>query len=84
MIKTYKCDPCDYVFEFNHHPKDQVAECDKCKSTVLTRIPDGGISFSTIIPDYPGAKKLKAGYVHKFVNKPAEKAYVSVPSTILS
>lgn len=39
----------------------------------------GGRSFHTIIPMYPGSKRLKAGYVHNYVNRPAEKVSVSVP-----
>jgi hypothetical protein len=35
------------------------------------------------VPDYPGAKRLKAGHIHRFQNRPAETSYVTVPSTIL-
>jgi len=32
------------------------------------------------VPTYPGAKRRKAGYVHQYVNRPAEKVSVSVPN----
>jgi hypothetical protein len=35
--------------------------------------------MAVIVPDYPGAHRRKAGYVHKYVNRPAERATVSVP-----
>lgn len=37
--------------------------------------------MSVIVPDYPGAQRRKAGYVHKYVNRPAERTTVSVPQS---
>lgn len=83
MIKSYMCETCHNEFDFHHHPSDEVAVCPKCDSNVLQRVINGGAVFKVIVPDYPGAKRLKAGHIHRFQNRPAETSYVTVPSTIL-
>lgn len=77
-LQAYKCRGCGQSYEFTHHPSDEPNICPHCGS------PDadlelGGRSFSTIVPDYPGAHRRKAGYVHKYVNRPADRPSVSVP-----
>jgi hypothetical protein len=62
---------------------DDVALCTSCgkqagdKDELL-----GGKSNVITVPMYPGAKKIKAGYVHQHGDRPAEKGSVSVPTKV--
>jgi len=46
--------------------------CDACNNPMERKHP-APRTFSTIVPTYTGSAKYKAGYVHKHVNRPAEK-----------
>jgi len=81
-LNDYECTRCNTVYEYLLHGEDKTPICPKCASTEHRLEFVGGHQFKTIIPTYPGAKKRKAGYVHNYTNKPAEKAYISVPKKI--
>lgn len=49
--------------------------CPKC-SVFMTRLMNAPRMFTTIIPMYPGSKRFKAGYIHQFANRPAEKTQI--------
>lgn len=77
ILRDYTCTVCDETHELLV-AKDEVPACPTCKSTALNSHPGGNL-FNKIIPTYPGSAKLKAGYAHKHVNRPAEKISVTVP-----
>lgn len=82
LLQNYTCLDCGTSYEFLHHPADEPAVCPACGSHHAEPQLQGGHIFTTIVPTYPGAKAHKAGYVHQYVNRPAEKISVSVPQDI--
>jgi len=48
-------------------------QCDACGTTMEIIFKKAPVTFSTIVPDYPGSKKLKAGYIHTHGDRPATK-----------
>ncbi len=77
-LQAYICGNCASSYEFTHIPHDEPAVCPFCGSN-NAELQLGGKTFAVIVPTYPGAMRRKAGYVHKFANRPAEKIAVSVP-----
>jgi hypothetical protein len=77
-LQSYVCRKCRSLYEFTHIPNDELAVCPTCGSNAA-ELQLGGTSFHVIVPTYPGAMRRKAGYVHRFANRPAEKIAVSVP-----
>lgn len=51
----------------------EVLKCTTCDSTMKKVFKKAPVTFGTIIADYPGAKKIKAGYVHTHADRPATK-----------
>ena len=47
--------------------------CDACGEAMEIIFKKAPVMFSTIVPDYPGSKKIKAGYVHTHGDKSATK-----------
>lgn len=76
MLKLYdfECTKCKHVFEALVEGVDgQPDRCPECNFTALFHKCAGFPAImSTIIPSYPGSKKLKAGYQHTHA-RPAEK-----------
>lgn len=77
-LQSYRCRDCQADYEFMHHPSDEKASCPSCGSN-SAELQLGGVTLTTIIPVYPGAKRFKAGYQHTHADFPAEKGSVSVP-----
>lgn len=54
--------------------------CPKCEARMelCLGVPGSGSTSipTATIPDYPGSRRRKAGYQHKYVNRPAEKTQV--------
>jgi hypothetical protein len=78
-MHDYKCDTCDKVFE-ECVPLDPVTgkcppvlPCKYCTGVARIIYLSAPKIFGTIVPDYPGAKKQKAGYVHTHGDRPATK-----------
>lgn len=80
-IHDYAC-PCGNKFEFMTMAAGETVHCPICDSDAVDVVLSGGTVFGTIVPDYPGAKKIKAGYVHTHADRPAEKSSVSVPRKV--
>jgi putative FmdB family regulatory protein len=78
MLKLYDfhCDACKHVFEALVRNETE-QPCEACGSTAQRLMP-GGHSFTTIIPDYPGSKKLKAGYQHSHADRPKTPGKIQV------
>lgn len=77
-MQDYTCRGCGKVYEYLLHGKNDTVTCPSCSSRDAAPIP-GGRTFSVIVPMYPGAKKIKAGYIHSHGDRPREKISVSVP-----
>ena len=78
MLNGYQCCVCASSFEFLRMTDAEALACPNCGSTD-NELQLGGRTFPRIVPMYPGAKRRKAGYVHQYVNRPAEGFSVSVP-----
>lgn len=78
MLRDYTCRGCGAQFEYTSMGADDPAVCPSCGSSEVTPHVGGNL-FHTIVPSYNGSQKQKAGFVHKFANRPAEKVSVSVP-----
>jgi hypothetical protein len=76
MLKhfNFECQSCSNEFsDYVEGVDGQPEACPACeKSEGFKKLSSGWSSPTTIIVDYPGSKRLKAGYVHQY-NRPAEK-----------
>lgn len=70
----FECVRCGRVFgDLVKFTEDLPEECPYCGATgAFKRLVSTPQVLSTIVPDYPGAKKRKAGYQHTH-NRAAEK-----------
>ena len=79
MLKAhdFKC-VNDHVFDDLVNDADPAPTCPTCGAQSEKCISAGHV-FGTIIPKYPGSDRHTAGGIHKHINRPAEKTYVTVP-----
>lgn len=76
-IYDFTCPDCGHTVEQINTIAEAEAgvKCPECDA-VMERAVGAPHTFTTIIPMYPGSKQHKAGYVHQFGNRPAEKTQV--------
>lgn len=76
LLFDFRCQTCDQVFEssFKHGNPNPDCSC----GGATTRLMAAPKVFSTIIPDYPGSKKKKAGYVHSHADRPKTEGRIQV------
>ncbi len=81
MLKMfdYGCDVCGHQFEALVQEGADVV-CPECQESPATRRATGGHIFTVIKATSLTSKKYKAGHVHNFKNRPAEKISVQVPA----
>ena len=88
-VYDFKCPKCGHVFEdqivFEDDPPEY--KCGMCglehnEEVILERLMPAPHMLETIVPTYPGSKKLKAGHVHKFKNRPAEKTQIGYGGSV--
>jgi len=79
ILDDYICPTCAREEKDLLVARDETPRCPECDAA-LVKIPARGHLFGTIIPDYPGARRRKAGYVHQYVNRPATKKQVGYGS----
>ena len=72
-LSDYGCD-CGNIEEHLAEPNENV-RCTKC-GLLMARILGAPHIFTTIVPTTRTSKRLKAGYVHKYANRPATKTQV--------
>jgi len=76
-VYDYQCPDCGAVREnVLVENENEVVECD-CGATMTRQHPAPNM-LEKIIPTYPGSERRKAGYAHKYVNRPATKTQVGV------
>ncbi|MBA2708687.1 MAG: hypothetical protein H0U59_12855 [Gemmatimonadaceae bacterium] len=80
IMHDFHCDQCNLDFEDLVQSDEKKTPC-VCGATA-DRVMSAPKMFQEIVPTTLTSKKLKAGYVHHFNNKPAEKISVSVPRAI--
>ena len=75
MFKTFdfQCE-CGHIQEAMVE-KDDIVYCECCKKR-MNKILSAPTIFHKIVPTYPGSQQHKAGYAHKYVNRPAEKTQI--------
>lgn len=76
----YICGSCAHQFEALADEATAVA-CESCGHAPTDRRVSGGHLFTVIKATTNTSKRYKAGYVHKFQNRPAEKLSMQVPAT---
>jgi len=81
MLKMfdYGCAACGHQFETLVRDDAEV-ECPECHESPATRRATGGHIFTVITATSRTSKKYKAGYVHNYQKRPAEKISVQVPA----
>lgn len=72
-LHDFKCTKCKYTQEEVVPATTDNIVCDHCGSVSEKVFLQSAKQLTTIIPDYPGCKKKKAGYVHSHGDKPATK-----------
>ncbi len=71
-MHDFECPKCGQELE-ELVKQDEVLRCSACGVKMKMVFKEAPKLFSTIVPDYPGAKKIKAGYVHTHADRPATK-----------
>jgi len=79
-LYDYECLDCDIHFEAIVRFDGPPPLC-SCGSAHTHRLPPAPKMFGTIVPDYPGAKKKKAGYVHSHADRPKTPGKIQVGYT---
>lgn len=74
----YECAVCAHQFEALL-PEGAEATCPQCHESPAGRRATGGHLFTVITPTTLTSKRYKAGYVHKYQKRAAEKTSVQVP-----
>lgn len=83
-VFDYQCPQCDTVHEnvMVTAGEENAMPCDDCSTekqlVLMEKLIGASKQFEKIIPTYPGSKRRKAGYQHKYVNRPASKTQVGV------
>ena len=81
LVYDYVCPKCEHE-QLNVIVKyAEEVRCEKC-DTVLTRQHPSPNIFTTIVPTHTDSQRLKAGYVHKFGNRPATKTQVGYGGSV--
>jgi len=71
-MHDFECPHCG--LEIEEIVKDgEMVGCSACGEIMTKVFKNPPKLFDTIIPDYPGAKKNKAGYIHTHGDRPATK-----------
>jgi hypothetical protein len=79
-IYDFNC-TCGHVLTNALAKLDEEVLCEKCGKP-MTREMGAPHTFTSIIPTYPGSAKFKAGYVHKFGNRPATKTQIGYGGSV--
>ena len=71
----YRCtdEECGHVEESIEDSETIVITCSECGGESHRFFGEAPKIFNTIVPDYPGSKKFKAGYIHTHGDKPKTK-----------
>jgi hypothetical protein len=77
----YRCRRCTAEFEFLHVAVTEPVMCPACGAGDVEAQLAGGHCFRVIQATSRTSKKFKAGWVHQYQNRPAEKVSISVPAT---
>lgn len=79
-MREFQCEDCGTIREDLVESHEDHLPCLNCagKMVPCLGVPGGGSTSipTATVPDYPGAHRRKAGYQHKYVNRPAEKTQV--------
>jgi putative FmdB family regulatory protein len=75
----YGCAACGHEFEALVEGDNEI-ECPECHESPATRRATGGHIFTVITATSLTSKRYKAGYVHNFQKRPAEKISMQVPA----
>lgn len=72
-MHDFECTKCTYTEEEIVPPGAETINCASCGGVSKKVFLQSAILLTTIIPDYPGCKKKRAGYVHTHGDKSATK-----------
>jgi transcription initiation factor TFIIIB Brf1 subunit/transcription initiation factor TFIIB len=77
VVYDYQCPNCNQVKEnvlIDTNEEEEI-RCDDCDVVMDKQQPAPSTPTATV-PTYPGSQRHKAGYVHKFGNRPATKTQI--------
>lgn len=75
-LHDFKCPSCETIFEEHVPVGFHQCPCPDCGATadkVYVKMPN---TIKEFVVDYPGSKRLKAGYIHSHGDRPATKTQV--------
>ncbi len=70
-LYDYKCSKCAHIEEDICPAGTKTIECEKCWETSARFFGSAPAYLTTIIPSYPGCKKVRAGYIHSHGDRPS-------------
>lgn len=76
-VYDYECPKCSAVQENVLVDDEEEVRCVEC-SEPMVRLMSAPNMLTKIVPTYPGSQRRKAGYQHKYPNRPATKTQVGV------
>jgi hypothetical protein len=74
-VYDFRCSYCKHELNDEICGAEESVKCPECNNIMDRDFPAPKV-FNKIIPMYPGAKKLKAGYVHTHADQPATRSQV--------
>ncbi len=79
-LYDFECLACRHQFEALVRG-DLLPPCPSCENGGTQRLMSAPKLFTTIVPDYPGSKKKKAGYTHSHGDRPKTPGKIQVGYT---
>lgn len=73
ILRDFQCTMCKHVQEELLNDGDEFPKCVKCGGKTARIFTACAKTLVTIIPAYPGCKRVKAGYIHTHGDQPATK-----------
>lgn len=80
-VYDYECDCGEKRMNYLANTEYDNVRCSVC-NLLMKRLHPAGHQLTTITPTYPGSKAHKAGYVHQFKNRPAEKTQIGYGGSV--
>ncbi len=72
-LHDFECTKCNHITEEIVPQDTDAVDCPKCGAQADKAYQGSAKQILSFIPDYPGCKKLRAGYVHSHGDRPSEK-----------
>lgn len=80
-VYDFGCAACNFILYNQTVSENDIIPCPICEVAMQRQMP-APQTLTTIVPTYPGSAKYKAGYVHKYGNRPAEKTQIGYGGSV--